>query len=907
MESQSTIVKDEPFLSFSQFIFGSEDVSIRLVAESIALKNKLAGMNGNGEKLQVIKLSPLQGPLEDRIRSARQFNTRGYAVYYLPNQFSPRSADESYSSVVSFRAVVLDLDGAPLEPVLNWTIPPTVVINTSEGKYQCVWKLAPHVRCITLVNPDGITVDAYGKLCSQLAELFDGDQSVCKATQPFRAPGFTHWKTLNDKGEGYESRVYNRDSQDCPSGSASGEGAGSIWVWRQGYRQRYDQGACDAGGAVSGVCWDDLKRAITGARRNSKRMERGSGEGEARASHQISSEVAREEDSWQAPRVNLTELREGKVKVGAGDRHLTLLREARRLMGELDGDTDKVRELCLADLGQFTDGAQFIDGNRRNEFEKILLYARKYWAEQKAADDAEIKRILASQALSEDLAASVQDGSSESSSESANLLSAPADFQYDFSVGVLPVGRYNESAIVERVIQRFGDDLANLNGSYFCFNRNEKLWVPQSSNGHAETKARVTTCIKEAVREPGFVVDVSGGGKPSLSKTRSGISALLKAGAVRGMTAGVLNHIAVQKCSYWDFDADPKLLYCANGVVNLETGELREARNEDKLLNRSSVVWDSRAECPRWLRFISEVFAENDKPAEMVRFIQEVFAYSLSGLMSEQKIFCYLGDGSNGKSITLDALKKISGGYATIAAADELTLSSDKFSKAFERIGAHIIGRRVVVVDDFKMSGSWNEGFIKVLTGKEILSRKLYAEATTQPNHAKFHIGMNKAPKPEEENKGLLRRLCFIPFGRSFVASSKKGQELDRMVEEEASGVLLWASRAYAKVAEQGLTYPAETLAALEEYRQENFKYETSLEALYEFPQKESQSGSWENVENLVEEVNNYFQNQGEAFERVNVKSLGHMLKRAGALKSRRWDSETKNSARYVFLRKKSS
>jgi hypothetical protein len=415
------------------------------------------------------------------------------------------------------------------------------------------------------------------------------------------------------------------------------------------------------------------------------------------------------------------------VKVGAGDRHLTLLREARRLMGELSGDTDKVRELCLADLSQFTDGAQFIDGNRRQEFEKILLYARKYWAEQKAEDDAEIRRILATaDVLEKEESSDAED--SELGSETAEVLEVSSDFQYDFSVGVLPVGRYNESAIVERVIQRFGEDLANLSGGYLCFNRNEKLWVPQSSNGHAETKARVTTCIKEAVKEPGFVTDVSGGGKPSLLKYRNGVSALLKAGAVGAMTRGVLNHIAVQKCSYWDFDADPKLLYCANGVVNLETGELREARNEDKLLNRSSVVWDSRAECPKWLKFIGEVFAENEEPLEMVRFIQEVFAYSLSGLMSEQKIFCYLGDGSNGKSITLDALKKISGGYATIAAADELTLSSDKFSKAFERIGAHIIGRRVVVVDDFKMSGSWNEGFIKVLTGKEILSRKLYAE-----------------------------------------------------------------------------------------------------------------------------------------------------------------------------------
>jgi putative DNA primase/helicase len=311
------------------------------------------------------------------------------------------------------------------------------------------------------------------------------------------------------------------------------------------------------------------------------------------------------------------------------------------------------------------------------------------------------------------------------------------------------------------------------------------------------------------------------------------------------------------------------------------------------------------AQGPGWLKFIGEVFANNLEPGEMIRFMQEVFAYSLSGSVSEQKIFCYLGDGSNGKSITLNALKRISGAYSTIATAAELTLSSDSFSKEFERIGSRVAGHRIVVVDDFKMSGSWNEGFIKVLTGKEILSRKLYQEATTQPNHAKFHIGMNKAPKPEEENKGLLRRLCFIPFRRPFEPDPVKEQELNQMLEEEASGILLWALQAYERVAKRGISYPDETLAALEEYRQDNFKGETALENMYEFPKTECKEGSWVRVGSLVEEVNAYFHAQGDMFERLNAEKLGHMFKRSGALKKRGWDPEIRNTVTCVFVRKR--
>src|SRR5207237_1422495 len=78
-----------------------------------------------------------------------------------------------------------------------------------------------------------------------------------------------------------------------------------------------------------------------------------------------------------------------------------------------------------------------------------------------------------------------------------------------------------------------------------------------------------------------------------------------------------------------NWDSNPWLLSVDNGVVDLRTGKLREERPEDRITLRSPIKFDPEAKCPRFERFMLEIF---NGDSEFVSFLQRAVGYSLTGL-----------------------------------------------------------------------------------------------------------------------------------------------------------------------------------------------------------------------------------------------------------------------------------
>ena len=75
-------------------------------------------------------------------------------------------------------------------------------------------------------------------------------------------------------------------------------------------------------------------------------------------------------------------------------------------------------------------------------------------------------------------------------------------------------------------------------------------------------------------------------------------------------------------------DADPWALNVLNGTLDLRTGKLRPHDPRDLLTKLAPVAYDPATVCPRWERFLGEVFqGEPDLP----RFLQLLAGYSLTG------------------------------------------------------------------------------------------------------------------------------------------------------------------------------------------------------------------------------------------------------------------------------------
>jgi hypothetical protein len=85
-------------------------------------------------------------------------------------------------NIARVRAVFVDLDGAPLAPVLAAGLEPHIVVESSPGKWHCYW-------CT-----DDCPLDQFERVQRALARRFGGDPSVHDLPRVMRLPGFRHFK-----------------------------------------------------------------------------------------------------------------------------------------------------------------------------------------------------------------------------------------------------------------------------------------------------------------------------------------------------------------------------------------------------------------------------------------------------------------------------------------------------------------------------------------------------------------------------------------------------------------------------------------------------------------------------------------------------------------------------------------
>lgn len=115
--------------------------------------------------------------LADKLAS---LNLKGAGVFVMVNQGDGKGRCKE--NVTGARALFVDLDNAPLEPVLAAKIPPRIIVETSPGKWHCFWPVVD------------MPLSMWTAAQKKLAETFGGDPSVNDINRVCRLPGFIHNK-----------------------------------------------------------------------------------------------------------------------------------------------------------------------------------------------------------------------------------------------------------------------------------------------------------------------------------------------------------------------------------------------------------------------------------------------------------------------------------------------------------------------------------------------------------------------------------------------------------------------------------------------------------------------------------------------------------------------------------------
>jgi putative DNA primase/helicase len=270
-----------------------------------------------------------------------------------------------------------------------------------------------------------------------------------------------------------------------------------------------------------------------------------------------------------------------------------------------------------------------------------------------------------------------------------------------------------------------------------------------------------------------------------------------------------------------DFDRDPMLLNCQNGTVDLRTGELRPHRQEDLLTKICGTDYDPRATCPRFERFMLEIF---DEDREMVSFVQRSTGYSLTGMTNEQVVYIMHGGGSNGKSVLLETIHAIISDYFKSSPA-EAWIAKERSGPTNDM--AALAGARFASVVETEHGKHLAESMVKQVTGGDaVTARFMYKENFTFIPKFKLWLATNHKPKIRGSEFAIWRRIILLPFVVTFNDKDKlipgqkeKDPGLKDKLIEEYPGILAWMVRGCLEWQKVGLRPPETVLHATESYQ----------------------------------------------------------------------------------------
>ncbi|CAM5489981.1 Putative DNA primase/helicase OS=Streptomyces griseomycini OX=66895 GN=FHS37_006883 PE=4 SV=1 [Streptomyces griseomycini] len=237
-------------------------------------------------------------------------------------------------------------------------------------------------------------------------------------------------------------------------------------------------------------------------------------------------------------------------------------------------------------------------------------------------------------------------------------------------------------------------------------------------------------------------------------------------------------------------DADPHALCTPEGIVDLRTGRIRPAAPDRDFHSRSTTVAPREMPTPRWHRFLADTFGEDGEGVEMVRFLQLLLGYSITGDVGGQVMPFLFGSGKNGKSVLLDVLLKLLGDYADAAPPGFLMVRS---YEGHPTDLAELHGRRVIVCSEVKPGDRFDEARVKLLTGGDrIKARRMRQDFFSfEPTHKLWLLG-NHHPEVGTGGFAFWRRMRLIPFERVVSDDRKIGNLAALLVTEEGPGILNW-------------------------------------------------------------------------------------------------------------------
>jgi putative DNA primase/helicase len=276
-----------------------------------------------------------------------------------------------------------------------------------------------------------------------------------------------------------------------------------------------------------------------------------------------------------------------------------------------------------------------------------------------------------------------------------------------------------------------------------------------------------------------------------------------------------------------ELDTRPWLLPCANGVIDLKTGEMRPGRQDDWLEKACPAEWRG-IDAPRaaWDAFLMEIFSER---VDLVEFVRRLFGYGASGLTVEHVLPILCGQGRNGKGTLVETVSRVLGSLAAPIQSEMLLDQGRSKSSAGPSPDIMALrGLRIAFASENDEGRRFSPSRVKWLSGGDTLvGRAPHDRYETHfvPTHKLFLL-TNHEPQAPQEDFAFWERVRLVPFELSFVArrpikdnERPADKHLMQKLVQEAPGILAWIVQGALEWQQRGLDPPPVVMEATARYR----------------------------------------------------------------------------------------
>ena len=287
--------------------------------------------------------------------------------------------------------------------------------------------------------------------------------------------------------------------------------------------------------------------------------------------------------------------------------------------------------------------------------------------------------------------------------------------------------------------------------------------------------------------------------------------------ATGGRISSIRKNLADAVEQTCEFDKKPILVF-TNGVLEIEADNFRKHNESDMNTIVLPYSYDPTANCPKWREFVRVITwqpTRNLQDADgdaRIAVLQEFCGYALFTKCAFDKALLLLGEGSNGKSAFLNAIKRVFG------EANYSTVEVDKLHLNFKAV--QLIGKLINFTSEQSLNFSGAETVFKSLVSGESLSDSFKGRDNFDfTPRAKFIISANELPSSRDKSFGFIRRFLFVKFQNKFIDPVEEGHKPiaennerlkdvafrdDNIFDDELPGIFNWIYEGYKRLKKQG-------------------------------------------------------------------------------------------------------